>query len=246
MTPILRLRFVLIALISLSGCAARVRYDVRAVRGEDRLKSKVVVATIIDGRGYSTPLIDDHDVSRDLHDLRVSVRAHAQALGLETAGNAEDPPDTNAVRRILGEAERQHADAVIFLRLRKTAYGGFYASLHRTGDALMSLFWLGVVPGVIGSILDGVPSSQQSASSVIEAFAVSPASQTIIAQATADKRLQRAVAAYSFNPASELKNALRLACDDLLRRMVAAVSERQPKNEPVPLPIDRLVLGQKI
>jgi hypothetical protein len=230
----------------LPACGASVRYHAEVAAPVPQAGT-LAVADVIDGRGYHTPLVTDHEVDEDLRDVRESVQEHAQALGFVAGGDfAGEIRDEAGVERSMSLAAQRGMKAVIFVRLRGVGSSGEKSTGHRVADFLVTLPYLGLVPAVVSLILWGVPSSSQTGSTVVEAFAVDPRSHAVLARAKIDRTATEKVSAYSFSPESAPRHSLREAVGAALAEMARQVAQGTRNGGDKILASDRLVYGQKM
>jgi hypothetical protein len=232
--------------VLLPACGASVRYHAEVAEQVPQAGA-LAVADVIDGRGYHTPLVTDHEADDDLRDVRESVEEHAQALGFVAGGDfAGEIRDEAGVERSLSLAAQRGMKAVIFVRLRGVGSTGEKSTPHRVADTLATLPYLGLAPALVSFILWAIPSSTQTGNTVVEAFAVDPRSHAVLASAKIDRTTTEKVSAYSFSPESAPRLSLREAVGDALAEMARRLAQGARNGGDKTLASDRLVYGQKM
>jgi hypothetical protein len=218
--------FFLVSAFLLSSCAVSLRYSSSGIdKAEFGPKPpRIVAVDLIDVRPNNTFLIVNKDLKKDIENLRKAVREHMAKAGM--ALSIEDvmaaPTSVEQVEEIFKTAEKQGADAVLFLRLNNINFHGqpktFVTVVNIIGIILAPVGGIGLLPIIV---VNSVPVNEEGAHAVVEAVVIEPKTRLVLGRFVGQEDYDDKVTGWSHNPPAKLPDIIKKA----IQKAVAAVAD---------------------
>lgn len=204
----------------LCSCASSLRYSSTGIdRPEFGSKPlRIVAVDLIDSRQNNPPIVHEN-MTDDLTEIRMSVREHMVNAGIiqSQADVVAAPASLQEIETILSTANKQGADAVLFLRLNNISIHGRVAKgvsvVFAISAGLTPVGGIGLLPLIVAA---SIPVNEEGAHVVVEAMLIDPKTRVLLGHFIEKEDFDDKVTAWSHDPLGKFLNITKNAIQKAL------------------------------